>query len=194
MNINYESEVTIALPLWAQNFAHRNDVFNGDAHKMRLAIELSKANVEHNTGGPFGAAIFNMDSNELVAIGVNVVVPGKCSLAHGEIVAIMLAQQTLGTFSLAAQGGRMELFTSAQPCVQCWGAMHWSGLQRLVYGATGTDVREITGFDEGPLPEDWAWDLHYAKLPIEVTHTVLRKHAKSVLRSYAGLVYNPAST
>lgn len=186
--MNYATEIRLKLPLWAGDFAPRGRVYESDANKMSLAISLSKLNIEYETGGPYGAAIFNMDSNELVAIGVNVVVPSKCSLAHAEIMAIMLAQQTLGTFDLSAPSGRMELFTSVQPCVQCWGAMHWSGIRRLVYGATVHDVELLTGFDAWALPQDWEFDLEVAG--IGVVHRVLQKEAREVLAQYSGRVYN----
>ena len=58
---------------------------------MRLAIELSRLNIQHGTGGPFGAAIFERETGRLLAPGVNLVTSLDCSVFHAEMVAIMVA-------------------------------------------------------------------------------------------------------
>ena len=62
---------------------------------MQLAIHLSARNVQEETGGPFGSAIFerNLKTNEakLILVGVNRVVVLSNSTLHGETVAIQLA-------------------------------------------------------------------------------------------------------
>ena len=132
-----------------------------------------------------------------MAAGVNLVLPLHCSLAHAEAVAITAAQQALSTHDLAAPSlPAMELVTSAQPCIQCYGIVWWSGVQRLVIGATKDDVERITGFAEGPLPEDWVGELAHREplAPVTVVRDVLRADACAVLRRYVeegGRVYNP---
>ncbi len=159
---------------------------------MELAVELSRLNVENATGGPFGAAVFNLDTHRLVAAGVNRVVPLSASLAHAEVMALTLAQDRLQTFDLSLPG-RHGLYTSAQPCLMCLGAVLWSGVVRLVFGALGReDVEPLTGFDEGPLPPDWTGE--FARRGIVVEGGLLRTQACQVLRLYArtaGPVYNP---
>ncbi|WP_449357388.1 nucleoside deaminase [Alishewanella longhuensis] len=103
---------------------------------MALAIELSRQNVLRGTGGPFGSAIFEVDSGKLISVGVNRVMPLSNSSAHGEMVAIMLAEQAVQSFSLAADGVKRELFTSCEPCAMCLGGTLWSGVKRLVCAAT----------------------------------------------------------
>src|SRR5258706_2291965 len=71
-----------------------------DQERMELAIELARRNVEHG-GGPFGAVVFDGATGEVVAPGVNLVVPQSCSLLHAEIVALMFAQARLKSFTLA---------------------------------------------------------------------------------------------
>jgi tRNA(Arg) A34 adenosine deaminase TadA len=89
---------------------------------MRLAIRLASENVARGTGGPFGAAVIERDSGRVVSVGVNVVVPSACSLAHAEAMALALAQRAAGSHDLAAPGlPAMELICSAQPCCQCFG-------------------------------------------------------------------------
>jgi tRNA(Arg) A34 adenosine deaminase TadA len=165
--------------------------------RMALTIHLAERNIETG-GGPFGAAVFEIESGKLIAPGINRVLPLTCSLAHAEAMAIMIAQQVCSTHNLGADGlPPMELVTSAQPCIQCYGNLWWSGLSRLVIGATKEDVESLTGFAEGPLPHDWAGRLaHRPPLaPVAVVHNVLRGEARRVLTQYrtqGGTIYNPS--
>jgi tRNA(Arg) A34 adenosine deaminase TadA len=165
--------------------------------RMALAVRLAERNIEAG-GGPFGAAIFEIESGKLVAPGVNRVMPLACSLAHAEAMAIMVAQQVCASHDLGAQGlPPMELVTSAQPCIQCYGNLWWSGLSRVVIGATKEDVESLTGFVEGPLPDDWADHLaHRPPLPpVTVVRDLLRDEARRVLAQYraqGGTIYNPS--
>jgi len=99
-----------------------------------------------------GSAIFSRLPDRtlrLLSIGCNLVVPENNSLLHGETVAIQVAQSKLAAFSLRAEGN-YELFTSCEPCCMCLGATLWSGVSRIVCGATKEDAGKI-GFDEGPV-------------------------------------------
>jgi len=158
---------------------------------MRLAIAVSRANVERSSGGPFGAAVFEQDTGRLVAVGMNSVVRlNNCTL-HGEMVAFMMAQQRLGSFTLAAPGMPVhELHTSCEPCAMCLGATLWSGVKRVVYGATREDAT-ILNFEEGPVfPESYKY---LEDRGIEIVRQVLRREARAVLELYrakSGKIYN----
>ncbi len=184
--------IEISLPAWmdaALPDASRS--FPMVTDRMALVIELARKNVDAGTGGPFGAGIFEMQSGRLVAPGVNMVIPGNCSVAHAEITAIMLAQKIRGTHDLGGSGlPAMELVSSTEPCAMCLGAVVWSGVRRLVCGARDGDARSI-GFDEGPKPGDWTVALETRG--IAVVRDVGRQAAVEVLKHYAeigGLVYN----
>ena len=187
-----DGKLVLALPEWVGPFLEKApSVFENIDDRMRLVIELSRLNVEHETGGPFGAGIFERDGGRLVAVGVNVVIDTNCSLAHAEMVCIGLAQQKLKTFDLGAEGmPACELVSSTEPCAMCLGAIPWSGVRRLVCGARGRDACEI-GFDEGVKVPDWADTLE--SRGITVLRDVLRKEAREVLIKYkesGGPVYN----
>lgn len=157
---------------------------------MAVAVDLAGRNVALGTGGPFGAIV--VDGNGRVAgAGVNVVVAQGASIAHAEVMALLDAQMRLGRPRLNADGpGPWTLVTSAQPCVMCFGVAFWAGLDALVTGARVTDVEALAGFDEGPVPEDWASEL--ALRQIAVTQDVLRPEACAVLAAYGerhGVVY-----
>jgi tRNA(Arg) A34 adenosine deaminase TadA len=190
--------VKLELPRWiAQEVAAPDRRYLTLEERMAFVIHLAERNIDEG-GGPFGAAVFEIETGRLVAPGVNLVVPLKCSLAHAEAMAIMVAQQVCGSHDLGAPSlPPMELVTSAQPCIQCYGNLWWSGLRRVVIGAGKHDVERLTGFFEGPLPEDWSRQLeHRPPLdPIEVVSDVLRTEACRVLQRYrdaGGPIYNPS--
>jgi tRNA(Arg) A34 adenosine deaminase TadA len=148
--------------------------------RMRAVIAWSRGNVSRKEG-PFAAGVFNLDTGVCVAAGVNRVISSGCSVAHAEMMALMLAQTHLGVVNLAEKG-RFVLTSSAQPCSQCFGGIPWSGVCALEFGATREEVEAI-GFDEGPCPENWRELLQARK--ISVTGPLLNQQAAEVLREYA---------
>ena len=169
------AQVHLTLPAWIHDQIDLDRRYPGDEAKVALAIELSRLNVEHASGGPFGAVVFGPD-DKVIAAGVNRVMPHATSLAHAENMAYMLAQQRLQTPRLNAVLSPVTLATSSQPCCQCYGATVWAGIDRLLIGASAADVEELTPFDEGPLPADWVGELN--KRGIEVVQGLDRDAAQ----------------
>jgi len=162
-----------------------------DADRMRLAVRLARENVERGSGGPFGAIVVERDTGVLVAVGMNSVVRLHNCTLHGEMVAIMMAQQRLASYTLAAPGlAAHELVTSCEPCAMCLGASLWSGVKRIVCGATRDDAAKLK-FDEGPVFEQ---SYHYLEeRGIEIVRGMLRDEARAVLEAYRarnGPIYN----
>jgi tRNA(Arg) A34 adenosine deaminase TadA len=187
-------ELKISLPDWVENFT----VKVGNVHpqiedRMRFVIELSQRNIEHQTGGPFAAAIFHREGN-LIAPGVNMVMVSNCSILHAEIVAIALAQKVLGRYDLSNGGtDKYDLVSTTEPCAMCLGAIPWSGVCRLICAARDEDARKI-GFDEGSKPDDWIGELE--RRGITVLCDILRGDAVKVLEKYkatGGTIYNAGS-
>lgn len=183
--------VQIGYPDWVQHTVDWDRRYTSDEDKMRLAIDLSRQNVVRETGGPFGAAIFNAGTGELVSVGMNSVVRlNNCTL-HGEMVAFMMAQSRLRCFSLRkSDGPEYVLATSCEPCAMCLGATLWSGVRRVLCGASRDDARRID-FDEGPVfPDSYAY---LAERGIRFEHGLLRDEADEVLQLYGsskGIIYN----
>ncbi len=183
---------TLSLPPWIESLIENPErAYESIEERMQLVIDLARMNVRQGTGGPFGAAVFDLADGKLVAPGVNLVLWLNCSVAHAEMTAIMLAQQVVGHYDLGADPERpMELVTSTEPCAMCLGAVPWSGVTRLVCGAREEDARSV-GFEEGPKMKDWPRSLEERN--ITVVRDVLRREAISVLQQYAtggGMVYN----
>lgn len=175
------AQIHLTLPVWVNDLVDETHRYVSDADKVGLAIALSRGNVDHQTGGPFGAAVFDGDGR-VIAVGVNRVVPHSCSVAHAETMAYMCAQQRLQRHRLNEGGGRYVLATSAQPCCQCYGATVWAGVDELLIGARAEDVEALTEFDEGPLPTDWIGELE--RRSIAVRRDILREAACAVLADY----------
>lgn len=185
-------QVTLVLPGWVEELLPDPErTYPTEEDRMRLVVELSRLNVERGTGGPFGAAIFERETGRLLAPGMNLVVPSSCSVAHAEMVAIMIAQQVAGDFDLGSEGKpAYELYASTEPCAMCFGAIPWSGVRGLLCGARDEDARAV-GFDEGAKLPDWITALEERGIPVK--RDVLREDAARVLRDYAnsgGEIYN----
>ena len=180
------AQVHLTLPAWVHESVDTARSYATDADKITLAIDLSRRNVEADSGGPFGAAVFGPD-DRIIAVGVNRVVPHACSVAHAEMMAYMLAQGRTQRMRLNRDAddnviGPIVLATSSQPCCQCYGATVWAGIDRLLIGARAEDVMALTEFDEGPLPADWVGELNARG--IEVARDIERDAACTVLRAY----------
>ncbi|QIN77890.1 nucleoside deaminase [Rubrobacter marinus] len=183
---------TLRLPEWVDGFLPDAETpYPSVEDRMRLVVGLARENVERGTGGPFGAAVFDLRSGRLVAPGVNAVVALGLSVAHAEVLAISTAQGVLGRFDLGGEGEPpLELVTSTEPCAMCSGAILWSGVRSLASGARDEDARAV-GFDEGPKAH--RWELPFEERGITVARDVLREEAAGVLRRYAeggGEIYN----
>lgn len=196
MNLPYmrtkpQPVVHLEYPDWVHSLVDWDRPYESDHDRMRLAIAVSRENVEKGTGGPFGSAIFEMETGRLVAVGMNSVVRLNNCILHGETFAFMMAQQVTGSFTLNSPTlPRHELHTSCEPCAMCLGATLWSGVRRVVYGATREDAT-ILKFEEGPVfPESYKY---LEDRGIEIVRQVLREEAKAVLelyRSKSGKIYN----
>ncbi|MEO5902874.1 MAG: nucleoside deaminase [Gemmatimonadaceae bacterium] len=188
---NENPVVHVEYPDWVDSLVKWDEPYENDDDRMRLAIAVSRMNVERETGGPFGAAIFEAESGRIVAVGMNCVVRlSNCTL-HGEMVAFMMAQQKVGSFSLNGPGlPAHELHTSCEPCAMCLGATLWSGVNRVVYGAAREDA-SLLKFEEGPVfPESYQY---LEERGISIVRNVLRDEARAVLelyRSKSGKIYN----
>ena len=62
-------QIHLTLPPWVSDTAEVNQRYRSDEERVALAIELARQNVADNTGGPFGAAVFDAEGR-LVAAGV----------------------------------------------------------------------------------------------------------------------------
>ena len=159
--------------------------------RMSLANELADRNWRAGNGGPFAAIVVDRASGALVSVGVNVVLSTDLSGMHAEMMALSLAQRAVGRWDLGAEGADLELVVNWRPCVMCYGATMWSGVRALTIAGEGAEVEELTGFDEGPMPDDWAGA--FERRGIRVSVGVGHDDAIAVFRAFGAsdaVVYN----
>lgn len=106
-----------------------------DKEYMKLAIDLSK-----KAYYPYGAII--VKDNEIIGRSDTGVPVSKTAYSHAELRAIEDAMEHLGGH-LCAEGGKgCTIYSSCEPCAMCMGAILYTGIERLVYGATLEDSKE----------------------------------------------------
>ena len=108
---------------------------------MKIAFNEATDGMLSNEGGPFGAVIIKDD--KIIASAHNQVLISKDPTAHAEINAIRLASKKLNSFDLSG----CVLYTTCMPCPMCLGAIMWSRIQNVYYGATEQDAAR-GGFDD----------------------------------------------
>lgn len=142
---------------------------------MLRAIELARAGVDSNAGGPFGCVIVR--DGEVVGEGVNRVTSTNDPTAHAEIVAIRDACKNLDSFQL----DRCVVFTSCEPCPMCLGALYWARPERIVIACDRNDAA-AAGFDDAFIYDELCGkDLSSRKLPIS---TLLRDEGLKVFQNW----------
>jgi tRNA(Arg) A34 adenosine deaminase TadA len=115
----------------------------GDERLLRLAIAVSARSREHGNH-PFGAVLADHDGVVLLEAENSVVTTGDVT-GHAETNLIRSASRTLPREVLA----RATVYSSAEPCAMCAGAIYWSGVGRLVYAMAESDLLALTGDHPG---------------------------------------------
>ena len=108
---------------------------------MRHAVRLSAERMREGAGGPFGAVI--VKDGKVIAEGWNEVTSANDPTAHAEVVAIRLACEKLGTFSLEG----CDIYASCEPCPMCLAAIYWARIDRIFFANTREEAAAI-GFDD----------------------------------------------
>ncbi len=142
---------------------------------MRMAISLSKQNVEHSKGGPFGAVI--VKDGKVIAKSANKVTSSNDPTAHAEVSTIRLACKKLKTFDLSG----CVIYTSCEPCPMCLGAIYWAHLDVIYYANTKKDAAGI-GFDDQFIYDEIDLAMDKRKLPVM---QLLRDEAMEVFKLWS---------
>lgn len=127
---------------------------------MKTAIDIAMKNLHSGNGGPFGAVV--VKEREIVGLGVNEVTSKMDPTAHAEIQAIRQACIKLNDFSLAGA----EIYTSCEPCPMCLGAIFWSRIDKIYFGATKEDAALIS-FDDHNFYEELKKPMGDRSIPME---------------------------
>ena len=113
-----------------------------DERYMKIALEEARmAAIEGEI--PIGAVI--VADGSVIGKGHNMTEALKDVTAHAEMLAITAAAQTLGGKYLP----KCTLYVTVEPCLMCAGAIGWSQISRVVYGASDSK-RGYTVFTPRP--------------------------------------------
>lgn len=118
---------------------------------MQEAIRQAYEGIENGHGGPFGSVV--VLNGKIVGRGHNRVLLNKDPTCHGEIEAIRDACRNLNTHDLS----ECELYTTAEPCPMCLGAILWANIRTVYSGCNRQDTAQI-GFRD-----DAFYDYLYGK-------------------------------
>jgi tRNA(adenine34) deaminase len=99
-----------------------------DEQYMQQALKEARKGFDEGEV-PVGAVIVMND--RIIARGYNQVEKLTDSTAHAEIIALTAAFNFLGSKYLP----EAALYVTVQPCLMCSGALYWSKIARVVYGA-----------------------------------------------------------
>jgi tRNA(adenine34) deaminase len=98
------------------------------AKALELAIQAAEAGEI-----PVGAVIV-AGGSKIIGKGSNQTEQLNDVTAHAEIIAITAATQYLGAKYLK----ECTLYVTLEPCIMCAGALHWSQIDRVIFGASDT--------------------------------------------------------
>jgi tRNA(Arg) A34 adenosine deaminase TadA len=106
---------------------------------LRRSFDVARRAMTHGNH-PFGAILVDEHRNVLLEVE-NGYMPAHDGTAHAERLLATLACTTLPAEILK----NATLYSSAEPCAMCAGAMYWAGIGRLVYGLSEHRLRTLTG-------------------------------------------------
>jgi tRNA(Arg) A34 adenosine deaminase TadA len=110
-----------------------------DEHFLRRSFEVARRSMSHGNH-PFGAILVDENGSVLIETE-NGYMPAHDGTAHAERLLATDACRTLSRDVLA----KATLYSSAEPCAMCAGAIYWAGIGRVLYGLSEHRLRSITG-------------------------------------------------
>ena len=114
-----------------------------DEALLRQAFDVARRAREAGDH-PFGSVLADERGNLLMEQGNGFTSEGRDRTAHAER---LLASRAARSYDLAFLL-RCTLYTSAEPCAMCAGAIYWAGIGRVVFGQTEKALKAETGAHE----------------------------------------------
>lgn len=138
-----------------------------DEAYMQLALKEAYKAFEADEV-PVGAVVVMND--RIIARGYNQVELLHDSTAHAEILAITAAFNFLGSKYLSDA----TLYITVEPCLMCAGALYWSKLKRIVWGADDekNGYKRLTG---------QAWPFHPKTT---ITNGILKEECAQLMKDF----------
>lgn len=125
---------------------------------------------------PIGAVVVLND--KIIARGYNMTERLNDATAHAEMIALTAASNTLGSKYLTDA----TLYVTVEPCLMCAGAMYWSKLSRIVYGADDdkSGYKRMMRGTSAPGSEA-AWPFHQKA---ELVRGVLKEECAQLMKDF----------
>ena len=116
--------------------------YESHEYYLRRCIQISR---EARAGGntPFGALLVDSEGNIIMEQG-NIEITERICTGHAETTLASRASHAYSRDFLWT----CTLYTTAEPCAMCAGAIYWANIGRVVYGMTEKRLLELTGSDE----------------------------------------------
>ncbi|OIS92054.1 nucleoside deaminase [Brucella cytisi] len=111
-----------------------------DLQLLRKTIELSEDSKQKGRH-PFAALVADKNGNIISIAGNNSMPPEGDPTQHAELVVAAKAAKLKTPEELA----ECTLYTSAEPCCMCSGAVYWTGIGRVVYALSEHELLGLTG-------------------------------------------------
>lgn len=111
-----------------------------DLSLLRAAIDLAEES-KQNGRHPFAAIVANEQGEIVATAGNNSMPPEGDPTQHAELTAAAKAAKLLSPDELA----KCTLYTSAEPCCMCSGAIYWCNIGRVVYALSEHRLLTLTG-------------------------------------------------
>ena len=106
---------------------------------LRRSFDVARRARTHGNH-PFGAILVS-SAGEVLIETENGFLPDRDMTGHAERLLATAASKQFGPKVLA----NCTLYTSAEPCAMCAGAIYWSGIGRVVFGLSERRLKTITG-------------------------------------------------
>lgn len=131
---------------------------------------------------PFGCLLADPDGEVLREQGNGYSAEGGDRTAHAERLLASWAARTLDPETLR----RSTLYSSAEPCAMCAGALYWAGIGRVVYGQSEKGLKAATGAHEENPTLDLPCRIVFAagQRPTEVVGPLLEDEAARLQADY----------
>jgi tRNA(Arg) A34 adenosine deaminase TadA len=110
-----------------------------DVHFLRQSFDVARRAMTRGNH-PFGALLVDQSGSVLIE-AENGYLPSHDGTAHAERLLATQACTTVAPDILRSA----TLYSSAEPCAMCAGAIYWAGIGRLVYGLSEHRLRQLTG-------------------------------------------------
>ncbi len=150
------------------------ELYTDDFYMKHALREAQEAFEEDEV--PVGAVV--VVNNKIIARGHNQVERLQDPTAHAEMIALTSAFNHLGAKYLP----EATLYVTVEPCLMCCGALYWSKLSRIVYGASDVKNGGLRFFLEkdGLISKD-RWPFH---LKTQLVKGVLEHECSLLMKEF----------